>query len=142
MTIDMRVAKRRLAMIWFVGAGLLFLTVLLQTILGHYHDLAERAWEWLLPSIMPTLSLIIGVLVSDFMGKGRADRPVDAFLFRMAAALSAAYLVTVSLPIFLHPFSNMTELDLMAMSHLWQGPFQGLVGAALGAFFVSREAAP
>ena len=62
-TVPMNAAKRRLAVVWFGGAGLLCLLVALQSVRGVYTGETEKAWAWLLPSIMPTLSLIIGVLV-------------------------------------------------------------------------------
>ena len=36
------------------------------------------------------------------------------------------------------PFSPWKPLELMMQSSLYLGPFQGLVAAALGAFFVSK----
>ena len=43
--------------------------------------------------------------------------------------------LVVALSILLHPVSSMTPLELMEASNMWLGPLQGLVTAALGAFF-------
>lgn len=132
-------SKRRLAALWFTGAGIIFLTLLFQTILGRYGENINDAWGWFLPTIMPTLSLIIGVLVMDAVGKGVNIRTVDRFFFRLSFSLSLAYLVVVSITIFMQPFSTLSAVELMKQSNLWLGPFQGLVGGSLGAFFIQGE---
>lgn len=133
-------ARRKLATLWFTGAGLIFFVLLLQSILNRYGANVDEVWEWFLPTIMPTLSLIIGVLVMDTVGKGTKIHTVDGFFFWLAFALSLAYLVVVLLTIFLAPFSRLTGIELMKQSNLWLGPFQGLVSASLGAFFIHRDA--
>lgn len=114
--------------------------MMLQTILGHYGDKASEAWAWLLPTIIPTLSLIIGTFVADTLGKSIQINIVDRFLYRLTSALSLAYLITVSLTILLSPFSIAAPLEIMKMSSFWLGPLQGLVGTAIGIFFVSKGA--
>ena len=136
--IPVAASRRRLATVWFIGAGLLFVLLLLQSIFGKFGDKASEAWYWLLPTIMPTLSLIMGVLVSDTLGSVKTNT-VDQFMFRLSFFLSIAYMLVVSLTILLSPFSEQPPLELMNLSNLWLGPFQGLVSAALGAFFVSRK---
>jgi hypothetical protein len=136
MALSMTAARRRLSVVWFSGAGLLFLVMILQTIFGHYGTDAEEAWGWLLPGILPTLSLIIGVLVMDALGKSVKAATVDGFMFWTAFGLSVFYLMMVALPILLQPFRAIEPLSMLRQSNLWLGPMQGLVSAALAAFFV------
>jgi len=128
--------KRWLAGIWFTGFGLIFFIVLVQTQLGHYREDANQVWGWLLPTVMPTLSLIIGVLVLDAARHERRRATTDRFLFLLTAWLSGAYLTSVLLVIVLQPLSSASPLQAMAQANVWLGPFQGLVAAAMGAFFV------
>lgn len=137
--VSMSLAKRRLAVVWFVGAGLLFLLVLLQSVRGIYGGQTDQAWAWLLPSVMPTLSLIIGVLVADARQPQRVNITIDPFIPGLAVTLSVVYFVTVVCTILLQPFSSATPLGLMSMSHLWLAPFQGLVSAVMGALFVKQQ---
>lgn len=134
-------AKNWLAVVWFVGAGLLFAVILLQSLFGYYGENTGEAWAWFLPAVVPTLTLIVGVLVSDALGKSERRANADRFIFRLSLGLSVAYLVTVGLTIFIAPFTELTPLKLMKASQLWLVPFQGLVSAALGAFFVNRNSA-
>ncbi len=135
----MRTCKVRLATLWLVACGIAFLLLVLQTIFGKYDGQADAAWGWLLPSVMPTLSLIIGVLVVDSRGEGSARRNADRFMFRVAFGLSAAYLLVVLTIILAQPLTQLPALELMRQSNLYLGPLQGLVAAALGAFFIKSE---
>lgn len=137
--LPMRRCKRRLASVWFVLAGLIFLLLVIQSVMGHYGARATDAWGWFLPNVMPTLSLIVGVLVLDQLGGGVKTRTADAFLYRLALWLSCAYLLLILLSILIQPFAPLPPLDLMQQSNLWLGPLQGLVAGALGAFFVKAD---
>ena len=137
MRVPLAGAKKTLALIWFVGAAPLFCVLLVQSISGHYGDKVEDAWGWLLPSVLPTLSLMVAAFVKD--SDRSAAGTVDQFIYRLTVVLSVAYLVTVMSTIFASPFAAMTDLQLMRLSHLWLAPFQGLVTAALGAFFVDQK---
>ncbi len=136
MQISWQISKRRLAVLWFSGAGIIFIVMLFQTILGRYGTNISEAWGWFLPTIMPTLSLIIGVLAMDALGNGVKILTVDRFFFRLSFILSLAYLVVVSFTILMQPFSPLSAVELMTQSNLWLGPFQGLVSASLGAVFI------
>ena len=139
MTISMDICKKRLAVLWFSGAGLVFTVVFLQTIFGKYGDHADEAWSWLLPGIMPTLSLMISIFAADVLGKGISVKQADRFIFWLCFWLSLAYLIILNLTILLSPFSASAPLTLMRDSNLWLGPFQGLVSASIGIFFITKE---
>ena len=136
MLVDMAKCKKKLAILWLSGTGMMFLIFLFQTIFGRYGEKAEEAWQWLLPTFMPTLSLIVGVLVVDALSKETKRKNVDRFIFRLSFALSTAYILLVAITIFLQPFASLSAIELMKQSNLWLGPFQGLVSASIGVFFV------
>ena len=131
--------KRRLATVWFALGGVIFLLLVIQTVMGYYGQRATDAWGWFLPNVMPTLSLIVGVLVLDQMGGGVKTRTADAFLYRLALGLSCAYLLLILLSILVQPFAPLPPLELMQQSNLWLGPLQGLVAGTLGAFFIKAD---
>jgi len=135
--ISTKMCRRRLAILWF--GFVLFIVLVLQSVFGRFGDWVEDAWSWFLPSIMPTLSLIVGVLVLDVTSGRDAEKKVDSFFFWLAFLLSAVYLVLVATTLFLQPFTGVPLRGLMKLSNLWLGPLQGLVAAALGAFFVKGE---
>jgi cytochrome bd-type quinol oxidase subunit 2 len=138
--VSMREAKRRLARLWFVAAGVLFLIVLGQTVGNAYSGNADKAWAWLLPTVVPTLSLIIGVMVAEAHQAGRTEAEVDGFIVSLAMALSWMYLLVVLATILVQPLvlSWTTRSEFLNLSHLWLAPLQGLVGAVLGALFVRQ----
>ena len=139
MDISVAQAKRVLASIWFGGAGLVFFIVLVQSLLGRYGEQVNEAWGWLLPTVVPTLSLIIGVLVFDALQREKRPKRTDRFLLKLTAGLSAAYIAAVLLVIVLQPFATLPPIQMMTQTNIWLGPFQGLVAAAMGAFFVKAE---
>jgi hypothetical protein len=139
MQISMTKCKKKLATLWFLGAAVPFLIIFFQTIMGHYDNQSEVAWNWFLPTIFPTLSLIIGVLVIEASSKGMEEKTVNRFLFILSFSLSLFYLLTVTSTILLSPIASADPFKLMGESHFWLGPFQGLVSASLGAFFVKKE---
>jgi len=142
MMLPMSACKKRLTILWFVGGGFLCFIVIVQTIFNHYGNRASDAWGWLLPTFMPTLSLIASVWSMDVLGKSAAIESVDRFVFWLAFALSLAYLLVVAMTILLQPFvSSSAEgyISVMNRSSLFLGPFQGVVGASLGVFFVKKQ---
>jgi hypothetical protein len=138
--ISMAQCKTRLTTIWFAGSGVVFALIFAQTIGGRYGDHVNEAWSWLLPNIMPTLSLITGVLVADSLGKSIQIKSVNRFLFHMAFWLSGAYLLTITLTILLWPITNELEpLTFLQKSSTWLAPFQGLITGLMGAFFIQND---
>ncbi len=111
----------------------------MQSILGKFRDDVTEVWAWFLPTVMPTLSLIVGVLTLDLTGAGGTDKQIDRFIFQLAFGLSLVYLAFVLLTVLLYSFTGDEPLVLMKRSNLWLGPFQGLVAAGLGAFYVRAE---
>lgn len=131
--------RARLALVWFIGAGIIFLILVIQSMGGRvYGDKVDEAWGWFLPTIMPTLSMIIGVMVLTARQEA-SDRSIDGLLFQLTLSLSIIYLLTVAATILAHPLVSASPLELMSRSNLWLGPMQGLVAAALGAFFVGEH---
>lgn len=139
----MRLSKAKcraaLGALWFIGGGSLFLLFVVQTILGKYQDKTNEAWAWFLPTIMPTLLLMIGVFAADVTNPQEENASVKLFIFCLSFGISAAYLIAVALTIFLQPYSSMKFWELMKQSNLYLGPFQGLVAAAVGIFFVKAK---
>jgi hypothetical protein len=140
-TLSFSGSKKRLGILWFTCAGLVFAIVLAQSLGGRFGEDLRDAWAWLLPNLMPTLSLIVGVFVAD-MQRGAQEKHVDSFVFRMAMGLSLVYFATILITLLAIPLSGlhgMQPIDLLKTSNLWLAPLQGLAAAALGAFFVKGK---
>lgn len=137
---EMKWCKQVLAAIWFAGSALIGGVVIAQCIAGKYGDSVSEAIGWLLPTIMPTLSLMIAVFASEALTGGEGKRDVESFMFWLTAAISIFYLVLVSATVFGAPFARVGPLQLMKTSNLWLGPVQGLAAASLGVFFVNPHA--
>ncbi|BDC49827.1 hypothetical protein F183_A21430 [Bryobacterales bacterium F-183] len=108
--------------------------------MGKFGDQVQEAWGWLLPTIMPTLGMILAVLSYTAMTPAALRAVVRRSFYRVAQCLSIFYLLLVALTLLIQPFTGNGPLELMRMSNLWLGPIQGLVGTALGILFVSKKA--
>lgn len=136
--VDVGSCQTRLAAIWLGGGGVLFVVVLVQSLAGKYGEQTGVAWSWLLPALIPTISLIVGAVAYDAV-KSKTETTVDRMAFRVAGGLSVFYLLLLTTTLLAEPLTRSSPLELLEMSKLWLGPVQGLVGLSLGAFFVSRE---
>ncbi len=134
--------KKRLLVVWLAGAGMLSLILIGQSMQedGPYLDRVSDAWAWFLPNVIPTLSLMVGVVVKDF--SATSDKKIiDTFLFQLSFWLSITYFLVLMASISLQPYfsPNIAPLDFLKQSNLWLGPMQGIVTLALGVFFGKTE---
>lgn len=138
---DLRKAEWRLAVLWLVGGGLLMLVLIGQTYGGLYGERAQDAWSWFLPTIMPTLSLIVGSLAAEYVGEERKPRRLDRRLVYLATALSSVYLLLVAVSVLVAALSahRTPPVEILQRSNLWLGPVQGLVAASLGVIYRRAE---
>lgn len=137
--IPLDVVRIRLGRLWMLGALLVTLILVVQSLLGKYGEKVQEAWGWLLPTIMPTLGMIVAVLSYTALDRTLLAARVRRSYYQVAWALSLVYLFLVSLTVLIQPFTASDPLDLMRMSNLWLGPIQGLVGSAIGVLFVSKR---
>ena len=141
--------RRRLAQVWFVAAGICFLSLLVYTVFdggsprvhGDAGSPMAEIWNWFLPAFVPSLSLMIGVLLANVEGRAATDAPsgIDPFLFRLAFWISAFYLAAFGLAFVEVLFLVDNARSAIRQSNLWLGPLQGLVTGSLGAFFVRAQ---
>ena len=141
---NLRKAMWWLAGTWFVGAGLCFVVLVGQSQVGLYDSDTAAVWGWFLPTVMPTLSLIVGSLVADYrkvpIRASERAKPTASPVFWLSAALSAFYLLLLGTTIAMASIQvEAAPLGLMQRSNLWLGPLQGLCVAALGFFFQSKS---
>lgn len=126
-------AKKRLTLTWFLGGGVIFFGAFVLAFLMEDRAGAQNLAKWLLPLIVPTLSLFVGVLVNDARAGPRPDVETDPFLYQLAQWLSAAYLIALVLAILIRPFMPLDE------SIYWIAALQAITTAALGAFFAAPD---
>lgn len=139
MRVPLSTCRYRLAILWFAGFVLLAAILVGQQAFGHYGEDADAAWGWLLPNIVPTLSLMVGVLVAAQRAKRPETDKVDRAFFRLTLLISTAYLLLLLFTVLVQPVAHADPLTLMDSSKLYLGPFQGLATGMLAAFFMSAS---
>ena len=136
-------AKSFIATLWFCWSALLFATLIVQTLSGKLGNDTPETWSWFLPAVMPTLSLVIGVISSDAIARKKPiEKAANKTAIRFALGLSAFYLLVVSLPVFGAPIAmnaGFSVMELAKRSNYWLAPVQGLTAGAIGVFFQSGK---
>ena len=129
-----------LAYLWVVGSvALIVLAISFHVIGDRYGNRDGEVWEWLLPSFMPTLTLIISVLVTDNQNDSSTST-VSKTLFHITAGCASVYLLLLfCLLLFPQAGNEVDSIDKLKQTSIYLGPLQGIVSAAYGAFFISRS---
>jgi hypothetical protein len=135
MKVLMLQSQLRLMLVWVIGCVILLLVVWLQILFGHYGENGRDAVEWLLPSVIPTVSLVTGVWAKNALKKPRSTKKVDSTAYRVVLAVSIFYLVFISAIFAIQPMVARPPLDVLKVSSLILAPFQGVVCALIGIFF-------
>jgi hypothetical protein len=138
LTMEVSEGQRKLAVLWLCGGGIVTVVLIIQSISGYYGDKVSDAWSWLLPYVIPILTLILSAVAADATKKP-SNVTVDVFAYRSSFWLSVFYLLCLLVSLLVGNLTPSGPLQLMKMSVLWLGPLQGLVGIALGVFFVKRK---
>lgn len=140
--LPMHACRKRLVSIW-LGLGMLALMLLtLRTMVGAYGSASEDVWKWFLPAIVPTMSLMLGVLVSAEArrkpGEQRQEPTVSGFLYRIALWLSLGYLgFLIGIIIYEALDASGPSMPVLIenIEMFVVHGFQVINGIALGAFF-------
>ena len=128
----------RLVILWFSGFAILTVLMIARTVGDIYGSKTGDAWTWFMPTILPTASLMIMVVATDFV-KPDPGKETDKFLFRLAFWISLIYLLLVLFTVLNPVDSYGSSIAFMKMSNYWLAPTQGLTTAVLGAFFVKAK---
>ena len=136
--VPLKFVRTNLAKVWFAGAGFNFAILFLMTLMNRFGDTVRDVYAWFLPTLVPTLSLIITVLGAAAL-EGDDRRNVDVFFYQLAWWLSLTYVGCLAATILLQPFSSLRPIDLYSVANFGLGPLQGLVVASIGYIFVSKQ---
>lgn len=145
--ISLEKARYRLARLWFIGVGIIFLLLVAQSSFGDiYEGRLEEVWSWALPTVIPTLSLLLSVLGANAIvqvNDSNADTGmVRRSFYSIAYWLSVFYLLLILATILLQPINpseKFTAVDFLKRSQLWLSPVQGIVISAMGILFFSKQ---
>jgi hypothetical protein len=128
-------AQRWLLVLWIVLAGTAFVIMSVRT-LGPNSAEMRHVWEWFLPSMMPSLTLVVTTYISSTQHEAASRREVDRSVITLAALLSAFYLAAILAALIYYPLRPSPQVEVLHSANLILGPLQGLVSAALGAVFI------
>jgi membrane protease YdiL (CAAX protease family) len=131
----------RLASVWLGGSAVILAIFLVQIAGRKFGGQEERAWAWLLPNVVPVLTMIGGA-VSYQVSRPRVRIEVNRFAYLAALALSMVYLFILLLILLLIPMAEghgTSPIDWVVQAQVPITALSAIVGATLGAFFVSSK---
>jgi hypothetical protein len=145
MKIELAKARRRLCRVWFIMSGVIFFIFFYQTLEHRFKNVLDEAWTWLLPHLLPTLTMILAVFLYQANQSRRAagaeiDKQIDPFLPNLAAVTSVIYLL--SLMVIILSYEESTEQPITEYYHtfdIFLTPFQSLITAAIGLVFYTSD---
>lgn len=149
-TLPLRVARSRLAMVWFPMSAVIFLVLVVQTTYANtYEGQEQAAWGWALPNFMPTLALMGSLFASNALDPSDKKKSVvRQFFFRLAFALSLFYFLVLFIVLFSPAIlqvqtgvaaTSEARLSAMDQSNIFLGPLQSLVVGVIGALFMLKQ---
>lgn len=144
MATKIREARKRLGALWLGATAVTFLIMVGRSLGSGFGDQVIDAWGWYLPTLFPTLGLILATFGLDLeRRKPKKPGTVEGFYYRLCWWMSVFYLANLLLivvvPADLLP-AMPNPIEAMAISNLWIGPLQGLTAASLAWFFLNAQA--
>lgn len=131
-----------LRFLWFSAFVIvLALFIAYSTLLPLFGAETEKAWQWLLPNLLPPLGIVFGIdfaLKSAGSPAASARRATSAGL-GWSAAVSLLYLAALLFSVVGVLFVS-RPLEFLSMANYWLSPLLAFATAMLGARFVSELA--
>jgi hypothetical protein len=137
--IPLEQARNSLAKVWFPGAGLTVIIIIVQIILGRYQGSVQEVWAWFQPTVFPTTALILGVMGAVALQPDSDQRTVNRFYFSLSRGLTIFYLLILLLILLLDPFAPVHGMDLFNTVNYFLPAIQSIVVGVITVLFTSQE---
>lgn len=130
--------QQRLLILW-VSLFILAVVMLLvqSTPQGVYYRQASDIWDWFLPIVIPTVSLMVGTFIAQAREE-ESSATVSRISYLLAFGSSLLFFVLILGLLLAFAGSDDVMAELKKLSKL-VAAMQTLVGISLGAFFVSKK---
>ncbi|MEQ9346001.1 MAG: hypothetical protein RIG26_06110, partial [Thalassospira sp.] len=145
--VTLRIARWRMAKIWFGFAAVVLVILIAQAAGGIYGDDTKRAFSWALPNIIPNVALMFSVFAADALRPISQNEPkVRKQFLSLSTAVSAFYLVLLTVTLVSPPFvdvirpsAGQSPIEFLELSNLWLTPLQGLAVTSVGVLFFVKD---
>jgi cytochrome bd-type quinol oxidase subunit 2 len=144
--------RKRILRVWLWMSFIIILIFLLQTVNGKYNDLVKEVWQWLFQYILPPITLMIGVFISQSLKREDEDIEIDNFYFQLSYGISIFFLLILFLAPFSVPYIHLSMntglsdiskqkniLDAYKVYDNFILPIQGIMMLCLGMFFTQSK---
>src|ERR1035437_2594491 len=101
--IPLEEVRVQLAKLWLLGSLTTGSILVLQSLLGKYGQNVQEVWGWVLPSVMPTLGMVLAVLGYTALDRTLLQSVVRRTFYDIAWWLSLVYLALLALTVLIQP---------------------------------------
>lgn len=120
---------------WGWGLLLIVLMILMVNNASLFGGDSKAAWDWFVPNIVPTLTLVGAAAYRGNAPASDGEKPV--LLFVLTLVVSALYLAILTYTLASTLYS-VTPLKSLQSASLYLGVLQGMVTSFLGLFFIKK----
>lgn len=97
-------AKRKVGELWIIASVSIILLFFVKQLSGRFENITTEAWQWFLPYVLPTLSLMATVLALEASHNtnvsNSTNSTIDILYFKIAFWLSIIYFVLLLIVLF------------------------------------------
>lgn len=137
MKLYVKSCKKILFWYWLSATLLICFIVFIYSCYGKFGDKNDYVWKWYASYLMPNLSLMLSVLVSDYKLSIFSKRKVESNLFIATILLSTIYFLVFIFTL-ISSYFHIKQLDAMNLSTNILFWLQGLITAFIGLFFINE----
>lgn len=123
-----------LKLLWFAAFAVIFVAfIAYSTALPVFGDQAEKAWQWLLPNLLPPMGIVFGI--EALAKQGKAHEPVKSAAANAAGwaiPVSVLYLLVLAISVFGVLFTA-EPVTFLNRSNYWLAPLLAFTIPILGA---------
>ncbi len=139
-SIAFKQAQAKITMVWLVSVIAIALLLIVQTLGGEHEEIENELWNWFYKFNIPTFTIILGGFFGGMNKPNDENKYIDSIYYRIVLILSVFYLLIILLVIISLPaITDRSYLETLKVSELPLGILQGLVGLALGFFFIKTD---
>lgn len=141
--VSLTLARERLFLLWSGGLVIICLIGIFMTFARlEYSGIQSEIWSWLTPLIIPNFSLMLSIYAADAILKEDNEKSykVKKNFYHLSYKFSYIYLFLILLSLIIELFfsANFSPLEVLRLSAIYLGVFQGFVTTFIGVLFFKK----
>lgn len=139
MNLKMKTAKAMFGGLWIIGGGVLIVLLTAQTFSGLYGDNLKDVFDWCVPHVLPTVTLMLAVFIYDAKNPSteKSDKEIGGLFFGVTMLFTGLYLM-ILIGAFLFAVYVDNRIEFYKQTSIPLGIIQGIITPLTAFFFQSK----